>query len=183
MRRISTIAALLGLGVTLSTRAQQPAAAAPAPTAPKTLAASMNVYVFPTTGQTASQQSSDESACYQWAVQNTGTDPFQAAKQAEAQKQQSQQQAAQASQGSGARGAARGAAAGALVGGVAGDAGKGAAVGATAGAVSGRRKGKQAQAQADQQTAQTQAATAQQIDNFKKAFSACLEGKKYQVKF
>jgi len=181
MKRLSTIAALLILCLAMSTRAHQPAAAAP-PTQ-KTLAASMNVSVFPSTGQTASQQSQDEASCYQWAVQNTGTDPYQLAKQAEAQKQQTSQQAAQASQGSGARGAARGAAAGALVGGVAGDAGKGAAVGATAGAVSGRRKGKQAQAQAEQQNAQTSAAAGAQIDNFKKAFSACLEAKKYVVKF
>jgi hypothetical protein len=149
--------------------------------AQKSVASTMNVYVFPNAGQSPSQQSQDEGACYQWAVQNTGTDPFQLAKQAEAQKQQAQQQAA-ASQGSGARGAARGAAAGALVGGMAGDAGKGAAVGATAGAVSGRRRGKQAQAQADQQTAQVQASATQQMDNFKKAFGGCLESKKYMVK-
>lgn len=178
MKRILSLAAAVGLCATMTGRAQSSGSSG---SAQKSVASTMNIYVFPNAGQSPSQQSQDEGACYQWAVQNTGTDPFQLAKQAEAQKQQAQQQA-QASQGSGARGAARGAAAGALVGGMAGDAGKGAAVGATAGAVSGRRRGKQAQAQADQQTAQTQAAASQQMDNFKKAFGGCLESKKYMVK-
>ena len=64
------------------------------PAPQKSLAATMNVYVFPTTGQTAQQQSTDEAACYDWAVQNTGGDPFALQKQA----QQSQQQADQAQQ-------------------------------------------------------------------------------------
>jgi len=180
MKRILALAAALALCATMIGRAQSQSTGSSG-TAQKSVASTMNVYVFPNAGQSPSQQSQDEGACYQWAVQNTGTDPFQLAKQAEAQKQQAQQQAA-ASQGSGARGAARGAAAGALVGGMAGDAGKGAAVGATAGAVSGRRRGKQAQAQADQQTAQVQASATQQMDNFKKAFGGCLESKKYMVK-
>ena len=84
----------------------------------KTLAATMNVYVFPQKGQTADLQSTDESACYGWAVQNTGTDPFQLQKQAEAQQQQAEQATAAAGAvgtGAGARGAVRGAAAGALM--------------------------------------------------------------------
>ena len=107
-------------------------------TGQKTLAATMNVYVFPNAGQNASQQSKDEGECYNWAVQNTGTDPFQLQKQAQAQQQQAaaaQQQASQSAQGSGMKGAAKGAAAGALIGGIGGDAGKGAAIGATTGAL------------------------------------------------
>ena len=72
----------------------------------KTLASTMDVYVFPQKGQAASQQSQDESACYTWAVQNTGTDPFQLAKQAEAQQQQAasaQASASTAAQGSAVR--------------------------------------------------------------------------------
>ncbi len=41
-------------------------AQAPAPSG-KTLAATMNVYVFPTNGQTPTQQSQDEGECYNWA--------------------------------------------------------------------------------------------------------------------
>jgi Glycine-zipper domain len=157
---------------------------------PTTLAASMNVYVFPQTGQSASQQSVDESDCYNWAVQNTGTDPFQLMKQAQAQQQQAasaQQGASTVAQGSAVKGAAGGAAAGALFGAIGGDAGKGAAIGAATGAVVGRVRGRKAQASAEQQVQQqagaTQQATAQQMDNFKKAFSVCLEAKKYMVKY
>ena len=60
--------------------------------------------------------------------------------------------------------------------------------------IAGRRRGrqasKQAQQQAEQQSQQQQqqsqkakAATAEQIENFKKAFSVCLEAKKYLVRF
>jgi hypothetical protein len=160
-------------------------------TAQKTLASAMDVYVFPTTGQDAKQQSMDESECYSWAVQNTGNDPFDLQKQSEQQQAQAQQQK-QAVQGSsagaGAGGAIKGAAAGALIGEIASDdAGKGAAYGAAAGLIAGRRRGKQAEKQAtqqiDQQSQKAQAATQDQIVNFKKAFSVCLEAKKYMVKY
>jgi len=176
MKRILSITALIVLTAQVATQAQTQ------PAQQKSLSATMNVYVFPSKGQTASVQSQDESQCYQWAVKNTGTDPFELTKQAQAQQQQQQAQA-QAAQGSGARGAARGAAAGALIGGIAGDAGTGAAVGAATGAVAGRSRRKQAEAQAQQQTQSTQKATAQQMDNFKKAFSVCLEAKNYMVKY
>jgi hypothetical protein len=153
----------------------------------KSLAAAMGVYVFPSSGQGSSQQSKDEGECYNWAVKNTGMDPFQLAKQAEQQRQQSQaaaQQPAPATEGSGARGAARGAAAGALFGAIGGSAGTGAAVGAAAGFVGGRMRSREANAQAQQQySASQQKATAEQIESFKKAFSVCLEAKKYMVKY
>ena len=67
------------------------------------------------------------------------------------------------------------------------DAGKGAAYGAAAGLVVGRRRGKQAEKQAqnsiEQDSQQKQAATEEQIVNFKKAFSVCLEAKKYLAKY
>ena len=159
--------------------------------AQKSLAATLEVYVFPTEGQEASQQSQDEAECYKWATENTGTDPFDLAEKAQqdsAQAQAAQQQAAQSTKGAGVHGAVRGAAVGALIGEIADDdAGKGAAYGAAAGAVSSRRRARrsssQAQEQIEKQSQQTQQATAQQIENFKKAFSVCLEAKKYMVKF
>ena len=54
---------------------------APASSGQKSLAATMNIYAFPTKGQSPSQQSEDEAACYQFGVTNTGTDPFQLQKQ------------------------------------------------------------------------------------------------------
>ncbi len=70
-----------------------------APTGQKTLAATLNVYAFPGAGQSASQQSQDETECYNWAVSNTGSDPFQAAKQADQAKQQAAQQQQQTAAG------------------------------------------------------------------------------------
>ena len=161
------------------------------PAPQKSLAATLETYVFPTEGQTPEQQSTDEAVCYNWAVENTGTDPFALQKQAqeiEQQSQQAQQEIASAGQGAGVKGAVGGAAAGALIGEIASDdAGKGAAYGAAAGAVVARRKTRRAKAdasqQVEQQSQQAQQATAEQIENFKKAFSVCLEGKKYLVKF
>lgn len=157
----------------------------------QSLGSTMDVFVFPAEGQDASQQSKDEAACYEWATSNTGTDPFQLAKQDQADKEQAaaQQQAAQqAGTGSGARGAVRGAAAGALIGEIANDdASEGAAWGAAAGAVRGRRQGRAAQQQAQQQVAaqseEREEATEQQLENFKNAFSVCLEAKEYMVKY
>jgi hypothetical protein len=155
------------------------------------LASTMDVYVFPAEGQDTSLQSKDEAECYEWAVGNTGVDPFELSKKKETDQQQAQaeQQAAQqAGQGAGARGAVRGAAAGALIGEIANDdASEGAAWGAAAGAIRGRRMGREAQAQAQQQASaqaeQREQVTTEQLANFKKAFSVCLEAKKYMVKY
>ena len=188
MRQALAIVGVVGMTAGLLVLAQGQTVAPPSG---KTLAATMNVYVLPTEGQKAEQQSKDEGECYNWATQNVGTDPFQLNKQSEQQKQQAaqaQQQASQAGKGAAASGAVKGAAAGALIGEVASDdAGKGAAYGAAAGLLAGRRKSAQAQQQAQQQAkAQSQAAqqaTAEQMTNFKKAFSVCLEAKKYMVKY
>jgi len=159
--------------------------------AAKTLASTMEVYVFPTKGQEASQQSQDESACYQWAVSNAGSDPFQLADKAQSDEQLAQAEMAaaqQTGQGAGARGVLRGAAGGAIVGEIAdNDVGRSAAIGAAAVGVRGRRQGRAAQsqatAQAEQQAASREQATAEQLENFKNAFGVCLEAKDYMVKF
>jgi hypothetical protein len=159
--------------------------------AQQSLAQSLGVQVFPATGQDAAKQSEDEAACYQWAVDNTGSDPFQIQQQQSQNAQQAaaaQQEAAGAGRGSGARGAVRGAAAGAVIGEIADDdAGKGAAYGAAVGVVAGRHRGRQAEQQAQQQVQQQSAEQAQvteaQLDAFRNGFSACLEGKQYIAKF
>jgi len=188
MRRTLGLVGLLA--VTLPATAQAPPATVQ-PASGKSLASTLNVYVFPNKGQQPEVQSQDESACYTWAVQNTGSDPFSLQTKSQQQAQQTEQQkqqAAQAGKGAGASGAVKGAAAGALIGEIASDdAGKGAAYGAAAGVIAGRRRGKaaseQATQQATQQGAQAQAATAEQMTNFKKAFSVCLEAKNYMVKY
>lgn len=157
----------------------------------KSLSATLEVYVFPSDGQDVAQQSKDEAACYEWAVSNAGVDPFELEKQAQADAEKAEAEMAAASQagkGSTGRSAVRGAAAGALVGEIANDdASEGAAWGAAAGAVHGRRSGKQASAEAQQSAAASAddraEATAEQMQNFKKAFSVCLEAKEYLVKY
>ena len=187
MKRTATIVLSTLLVISAAAGAQsqtQPAAK------PKTLAATVGVYVFPEKGQPPDRQSKDEAACYKWAVGNTGVDPFEVQKTAQQQAQQAEagkQQAAEAGKGSGAKGTLVGAGAGALIGGIAGDAGKGAAIGAAtglvAGRVRGRQKSEQAQQQVEQQAQQAQQVTYEQQQAFKKAFAACLEAKKYVVKF
>jgi hypothetical protein len=157
----------------------------------KTLASTIEVYVFPKSGQPTAQQSQDEASCYEWAASSVGQDPFDLSKQAaqqQAETDQAKAAAQQTGQGSGGRGALRGAAAGAVIGKIANDnAGKGAAVGAATGAIVGRRRGRMAQQEAVQQTEQhgqaRQQATQHQVDNFKKAFGVCLEAKDYLVKY
>ena len=157
----------------------------------RTLASTLDVFVFPAEGQESSQQSQDEVFCYEWAVENTGSDPFDLEKQQEANTAAAEQQMANVQQsggGAGARGAVKGAAAGALIGEIADDdASSGAAYGAAAGMIAGRRSARRAKQQAaqqvEQQAAQSKAATAEQIEDFKKAFSVCLEAKEYMVKY
>ncbi len=157
----------------------------------KTLASTMEIYVFPKEGQQSDQQSKDEAGCYEWAASNTGHDPFELQKQSVAQAEQTEAakaEAQQVGQGAGARGAVRGAAAGAIIGEIVDDdASEGAAYGAAAGVVRGRRKAraakKQATEQAEQQGQAKQQATEEQVGNFKKAFSVCLEAKDYLVKY
>ena len=79
MKRAVVFAMMIGLVCAPSAFAQSEGS--------KTLAATMSVYVFPTEGQSAEQQSKDEAECYNWAVGNTGTDPFDLAKQSEQQLQ------------------------------------------------------------------------------------------------
>ena len=133
--------------------------------------AGLEVFVYPSKGQTKEQQEQDEFACYKWSKEQTGFDPTQPMQQA----------AAPPPQGGAAKGAARGAAIGAIGGAIGGDAGKGAAIGAGVGAAGGaarRRKGEQQQAAAQQKAKQEYNA---EIDGYKRAFSACMTGRGYTV--
>jgi len=158
------------------------------------LSATMDVHVFPSQGQDEVQQSMDEAECYNWAADRTGTDPFELSRQADEQLAASEQamaQAQSAGQGSTGRAAAGGAVAGGLVGGIFGSGKnsglKGAAVGAATGAVIGNSRKRGAQAQATEQvaaeSAQAQATNQAQFDNFRTAFTTCLEAKDYIAKF
>jgi hypothetical protein len=167
MMRISTV--VLGFAA-LTAFAQTPP---PAPAASASMAKSLGLSAFPAKGQTADQQQKDESDCYTWAKGQTNFDP-KAPPQTAA--------APPPAKGGAVKGAAKGAAAGAVVGSVADDPEKGAAVGATAGAVKGRRTQKKANEQTQKDAQAKQQASTAQLDQYKKAFSACLEGKGYTVK-
>jgi hypothetical protein len=140
------------------------------------LAKGLGIYVFPSENQDQKTQDADEMACYRWAVQQSGFDPLNPAKVEAG-------QAYTGPDGSAVGGAARGAAAGAAIGAIAGDAGKGAAIGAVTGAMSGARsRAVRAQAQQQQMNQAADAANKEMMNNFKKAFSVCMEGKGYSVK-
>jgi hypothetical protein len=140
------------------------------------IASGLGLYVFPSNNQDKDTQEADEYACYKWAKEQSGVDPI----------NPPQVQAAQvdrSADGTAIVGAAGGAAAGAALGAIAGDAGKGAAMGAVLGGIRGRRAkvvGDEVQQQRNNQAAA--AAEKELMDNFKKAFSACMEGKGYTVK-
>jgi hypothetical protein len=191
MKYVGFVAAIALVAILFPAIAQeQSSTSTTQPAAQKTLAATMGVYVYPTKGQTSEQQSMEEVECYNWAADQTKTDPFDLAKQAEQQQQQAQaaqQQVDEAGQGAGAKGAVGGAAAGAAVGKIVkDDAGKGAAYGAAAGGIAARRKVKKGKSEAseeiEKQSQAAQQATQKQLDDFKKAFSVCLEAKDYMVK-
>ena len=68
MRTVGIVATTIILTIVLLAAAQaQTDTSSTQPTGQKTLAATMGVYVYPTTGQTPEQQSMDEAECYTWA--------------------------------------------------------------------------------------------------------------------
>jgi len=140
------------------------------------IAKELDLFIFPSENQDQKTQDSDELACYKWAKEQSGVDPLKP-QEIEA------EQVDKSAEGHAVAGAARGAAAGAAIGAIAGDAGKGAAIGATAGAMRGRRAKVQGDAAEQQQMNETAAAKEKELmDSFKKAFTACMEGKGYTVK-
>ena len=136
----------------------------------------LGLYVFPSNAQDQATQDTDELTCYRWAKEQSGVDPM----------NPPEVQAAEADQsldGSAIKGAAGGAAAGAAIGAISGDAGEGAAIGAILGGLRGNRARRNRQARQQQANDMSAAITEQELmNNFKKAFSACMEGKGYTVK-
>ncbi len=139
----------------------------------QSISSSLGVVPYPSKGQSASKQNKDEGECYAWAKQRTGIDPMAVASAPPP------PSGSTVGGGERVRGAARGAAGGAAIGAIAGDAGKGAGIGAVVGTMPGGRQARQNQ-QAQQQEAQ--AAKGAAIQQFNKAFGACMEGKGYTVK-
>jgi hypothetical protein len=139
------------------------------------LSSSLGLHAFPAKNQTPQQRQSDETTCYGWAKQDSGFDPIAAGSNAVA-------SGYSAPPALGLRAAAAGAAGGAAIGAIAGNAGKGAAIGATAGGIRGRMAQRRAQAEAQQQAQAKSQTQKTGLENFKRAFSACMEAKGYSVK-
>jgi len=139
------------------------------------LSSLFGVYAYPAKGQSQAQQANDESVCYKSARSKTGVDP--------ANLPPATAQTATVHQGGAVRGAAGGAAGGAAIGAIAGNAGQGAAIGAAAGALLGRgRQNAMNNAERHYAQASAQAQHSQSINNFRRAFAACIESKGYTVK-
>jgi hypothetical protein len=142
-------------------------------------------YFYPKAGQTTEQQSRDHYDCYNWAVQQTGFDPGQSAIPTD------ERVSVVPMPPPGydtATLAVAGAVLGALIGGRhhgAGSAIIGAAGGAIAGAASDSARGEFARQQEEAYAAQSRAGSAQLAEKaagFRRAMSACLEGRGYRVR-
>jgi len=131
--------------------------------------------VYPSKGQSKAQQSKDEGACHQWAIQQTGVDPVKLAEESSSGEVYQRHHSALG-------GAARGALLGVAVGAIAGDAGKGAAIGAAAGGMGGAMRSRRDLEAQHQAHAAAHADQQAQLEKYDRAYSACLEGKGYTVK-
>jgi hypothetical protein len=139
----------------------------------QSLSSSLGLAPYPSKGQSAQQQSADEGECFAWAKQQTGIDPMAVASAP------TQQPGPAAGGGERVKGAARGALGGAAIGAIAGDTGKGAGIGAVAGTMAGGMKARKNKAAQQQQAEQAKTGT---LEQFNKAFGACMEGRGYAVK-
>jgi hypothetical protein len=155
----------------------EPTAEAPPPTT--------QVFVYPTGGQSAEQLSRDRYECYLWGVKQSGFDPSQTSL---APHQRVEVVPVRPSGSDTAAGAITGAVIGAVIAGhhdAAAGAIGGAIVGGAAGAASDAQREarvKQVQNRYDQRDNARMAKLEEQAGNYRRALSACLEGRGYTVK-
>jgi hypothetical protein len=144
---------------------------------------SAKLYVYPSRGQTTEQTDRDRYECYVWAVEQTGFDPSQV--------QLAPHQRVEVLPAPGSS-VLPGAVAGAVIGAVVTNprrTGGGAMVGAVIGGVLGgatdaarAKQAEKAQKTLDEREAQRLAQLEEQSSNYKRAVTACLEGRGYTVK-
>jgi len=138
----------------------------------KGMGSTVGLYVYPQKQQSATQQLTDEQQCYNNAKTQTGFNP-------DATTTGSQPQAQSNTKDHGAaKGAARGAA-------ISGAAGGDPAAGAERGAILGAaraRKNQQQEEQAQKQVSTAKTQEQQNMDNFKKSMSTCLDARGYSVR-
>ncbi len=143
------------------------------------------VYVYPTSGQSADQVNRDRYECYLWSVKQTGFDPSQ---QQLAPHQRVEVVPMPPNGTNTAAGAVTGAVLGAIIANphnAAAGAVGGAIVGGALGAASDAQRAEQAkqvQQRYDRRNAAQSAQIEEQAANYRRAMSACLEGRGYTVK-
>jgi len=139
----------------------------------KGMASTVGLYVYPQKHQSATQQLTDEQECYNDAKTQTGFNPDATTTGTQSQTQNSSKD----------HGAAKSAARGAAISGAAGgDPAVGAERGAMIGAARSRRKEQQQEEQAQKQANATKTQEQQNMDNFKRSMSACLDARGYSVR-
>lgn len=156
-----------------------PVAVAPPPPPP-----SPRVYFYPLQGQSAEQQDRDKYECYLWARKETGFDP------ANARVPASRRVEVVPTPGPG-HDTAVGAISGAVIGAAVSrprDAGGGALIGAAVGAIAGAASDSARQERADriqdrydQRSAAVEARWEQQVNDYRRAMTTCLQGRGYSV--
>ena len=190
--RLLIVAALAGIVMLVSACAETPAHPAPQrrvartePPPPPPPPVNTQVYVYPTSGQSADRVNRDRYECYLWSVKQSGFDPSQA------QLAPHQRVEVVPMPPSGTNTVA-GAATGAVLGAVIAEphnAGAGAVAGAIVGGALGaisdsqrEQQVKQVQSRYDRRTAAQNAQLEEQASNYRRALTACLEGRGYTVK-
>jgi hypothetical protein len=139
----------------------------------KGMASTVGLYVYPVKHQSATQQLTDESQCYDNAKVQTGFNPDATTTGTKTQAQ------ANTKDHDAAKGAARGAV---ISGATGGDPAAGAERGAIIGGVRSRRKDKQQSEQAQKQDNASKTQEQQNMDNFKRSMTSCLDARGYSVR-
>ena len=190
-RRLMVVA-LAAVVVLVSACAETPPHPAPAPRhvartepPPPPPAVNTQVFVYPTSGQSADRVNRDRYECYLWSVKQSGFDPSQAQL---APHQRVEVVPMPPSGTDTVAGAATGAVLGAIIANphdAAAGAVGGAIVGGALGAISDSQRAQQAkqvQSRYDRRTATQNAQLEEQASNYRRALTACLEGRGYTVK-
>jgi len=184
VKHVQAVMTVASFAAMAATALADDAAGPPEPTQANA-ATGADIYVYPTSGQSERQLDRDRYECHGWAGKQTGYDPSQ-------QRLASHQKVKVVAMPPDHRGAVNGAVAGAVIGAsVSGphDAAEGAVVGAVAGAVIGATadsaRARETAGLASRQTAAEQAEQARiekQAYDYRRAITACLEGRGYTVK-
>jgi hypothetical protein len=139
----------------------------------KGMAYTVGLYVYPQKQQSATQQLTDEQQCYNDAKTQTGFNPDAVTPGTATTAQNTTKD----------HGAAKGAARGAAISGATGgDPAAGAERGAMIGGMRSKHKEKQQEQQTEKQADATKTQEQQNMDNFKRSMSACLDARGYSVR-